>query len=86
MKGADWIPADSFPTRITDSHLEYLLKSATDAHMNMLRVWGGGLYESESFYNLCDRHGILLVADEGPVIFVSCPSTGTSNPEWLRNG
>ncbi len=63
MKGADWIPTDSFPTRITDAHLEYLLTSATDAHMNMLRVWGGGLYESESFYNLCDRLGILIWQD-----------------------
>jgi beta-mannosidase len=63
MKGADWIPTDSFPTRITDAQLEYLLKSATEAHMNMLRVWGGGLYESESFYNLCDRLGILIWQD-----------------------
>jgi beta-mannosidase len=62
-KGADWIPTDSFPTRITDTLLENLLKSATEAHMNMLRVWGGGLYESESFYNLCDRLGILIWQD-----------------------
>jgi len=62
-KGANWIPTDSFPTRITDSHLEYLLKSATNAHMNMLRVWGGGLYESENFYDLCDRYGILIWQD-----------------------
>jgi beta-mannosidase len=62
-KGADWIPADSFPTRITDAHLEYLIKSAADAHMNMLRVWGGGLYASESFYDLCDRYGILVWQD-----------------------
>jgi beta-mannosidase len=63
VKGADWIPADSFPTRITDAHLEYLIKSAADAHMNMLRVWGGGLYEGESFYDLCDRHGVLVWQD-----------------------
>jgi beta-mannosidase len=62
-KGADWIPADSFPTRITDAQLEYLIKSAADAHMNMLRVWGGGLYESESFYDLCDRYGLLVWQD-----------------------
>ena len=62
-KGANWIPADSFPTRITDSLLEYLIKNATDAHMNMLRVWGGGLYESESFYDLCDRYGMLVWQD-----------------------
>jgi len=62
-KGADWIPADAFPTRVTDSQLEYLIKSATDVHMNMLRVWGGGLYESESFYDLCDRYGLLVWQD-----------------------
>jgi beta-mannosidase len=62
-KGADWIPADSFPTRIADTQLEYLIKSAADAHMNMLRVWGGGLYEGESFYDLCDRYGILIWQD-----------------------
>jgi beta-mannosidase len=62
-KGANWIPADSFPTRITNEHLEYLIKSAADAHMNMLRVWGGGFYESESFYDLCDRYGMLVWQD-----------------------
>ncbi len=62
-KGADWIPANSFPTRITDPFLEFLIKSAVDAHMNMLRVWGGGLYESESFYDLCDRYGIMVWQD-----------------------
>jgi len=63
MKGSDWIPADSFPTRITAAHLENIIKSAADAHMNMFRVWGGGLYESESFYDLCDRYGILIWQD-----------------------
>jgi beta-mannosidase len=62
-KGADWIPADSFPTRLTDTFLEYLIKSAADAHMNMLRVWGGGFYEEERFYDLCDRYGILVWQD-----------------------
>ena len=62
-KGADWIPADSFPTRTTNPFLEFLIKSAVDAHMNMLRVWGGGLYESESFYDLCDRYGIMVWQD-----------------------
>ncbi len=62
-KGANWIPADSFPTRISDEHLEHLIRSAADAHMNMLRVWGGGLYEEERFYDLCDRYGILVWQD-----------------------
>jgi len=62
-KGANWIPADSFPTRITNAHLEYLVRSAAEANMNMLRVWGGGFYEEERFYDLCDRYGILVWQD-----------------------
>jgi beta-mannosidase len=62
-KGADWIPADSLPTRITESYLEGLLKSAVDANMNMLRVWGGGYYPEDMFYDLCDRYGILIWQD-----------------------
>jgi beta-mannosidase len=62
-KGADWIPADSFPTRISDELLDHLLRSAAEANMNMLRVWGGGMYEEERFYDLCDRYGILIWQD-----------------------
>ena len=62
-KGADWIPADSFPTRISDAHLERLIRDAAAAHMNMLRVWGGGFYEEERFYDLCDRYGLLVWQD-----------------------
>jgi beta-mannosidase len=62
-KGANWIPADSFPTRISDELLEHLIGSAAQAHMNMLRVWGGGFYEEERFYDLCDQYGILVWQD-----------------------
>ncbi len=62
-KGSDWIPADSFPTRITPAYLEALIKAAADTHQNMLRVWGGGFYEDERFYDLCDRYGILVWQD-----------------------
>ncbi|HSB03081.1 MAG TPA: glycoside hydrolase family 2 protein [Anaerolineales bacterium] len=62
-KGADWIPTDSLPTRITAAHLEMLIKAAADANMNMLRVWGGGYYPEDMFYDLCDRYGILLWQD-----------------------
>jgi beta-mannosidase len=62
-KGADWIPTDSLPTRITEATLDGLLKSAVDANMNMLRVWGGGYYPEDMFYDLCDRYGILLWQD-----------------------
>jgi len=62
-KGANWIPADALPQRETRIGLEHLLSSAAAANMNMLRVWGGGRYESDSFYDLCDRKGILIWQD-----------------------
>jgi beta-mannosidase len=62
-KGADWIPADSFPTRMSDTYIEGLIRDSAEAHMNMLRVWGGGFYEEERFYDLCDRYGIMVWQD-----------------------
>jgi beta-mannosidase len=62
-KGANWIPADSFPARITKEKYRELVRSARDANMNMLRVWGGGIYESDDFYDLCDEMGILVWQD-----------------------
>jgi beta-mannosidase len=63
MKGANWIPADSFVTRLTDARYRFLLQSAADAHMNMIRVWGGGIYEDDRFYDLCDKLGLLVWQD-----------------------
>jgi len=62
-KGADWIPCDSFLPRIPDSTYERLLAFAKDAHMNMIRVWGGGIYEQDLFYNLCDELGLMVWQD-----------------------
>jgi beta-mannosidase len=62
-KGANWIPADSFPARLTKDKYRELLESARDTNMNMLRVWGGGIYESDDFYDLCDEMGILVWQD-----------------------
>ncbi|WP_276522301.1 beta-mannosidase [Kallotenue papyrolyticum] len=62
-KGANWIPADSFPTRVSRERLTHLIGSAAAAHHNMVRVWGGGYYEDEAFYDLCDQHGLLVWQD-----------------------
>lgn len=62
-KGADWIPSDNFLPRIPDSTYERLLTMARDANMNMIRVWGGGIYEQDRFYDLCDRLGLLVWQD-----------------------
>ena len=63
IKGSNWIPPDAFQERVTDERLERLLRSAKLANMNMLRVWGGGIYERDSFYELADRLGIMLWHD-----------------------
>ena len=61
--GANWIPDDCFPSRITRARLEHRITQAKDANINMLRVWGGGIYESDDFYELCDEHGVLVWQD-----------------------
>jgi len=62
-KGANWIPADALDSRITRKILKNLLTSARDANMNMIRVWGGGIYEHDDFYDLCDELGIMVWQD-----------------------
>lgn len=62
-KGANWIPSDSFVNRTTKEKLEYYIKSAADCNFNMIRVWGGGYYESDDFYDLCDEYGIIVWQD-----------------------
>lgn len=63
MKGANYIPQDVFLNRVTEDKYDSLLKSVKDANMNMLRVWGGGIYEKEKFYDVCDQYGILIWQD-----------------------
>ena len=62
-KGGDWIPADSIYARVTKEKYETLVREARAAGFNMLRVWGGGVYEPDVFYEACDREGILLWHD-----------------------
>lgn len=62
-KGANWIPMDCLPRNYTRENYRKLLTAARDANMNMLREWGGGLYENEDFYELCDELGILVWQD-----------------------
>lgn len=62
-KGTNWIPADSFVTRVSADRYRNLLTSAADANMNMIRVWGGGIYEADVFYELCDELGLCVWQD-----------------------
>ncbi len=62
-RGANWIPADALHGRISRDGVRDLLQSAVDAHMNMIRVWGGGRYEPDWFYDLCDELGLMVWQD-----------------------
>ena len=65
VKGANWIPVHSFPVLDSANRARYrhLLTSAKEAHFNMIRVWGGGIYEPDYFYHLCDSLGIMVWQD-----------------------
>ncbi|XP_074621732.1 beta-mannosidase-like [Acropora palmata] len=60
LKGANWIPADAFEDRVTSSVLRNLLQSAADANMNVIRNWGGGIYQHDEFYSIADELGLLV--------------------------
>lgn len=62
-KGANWIPADCLYARVTDEKYRLLVGEARDAGFTMFRIWGGGIYERDVFYRLCDENGILLWHD-----------------------
>jgi len=79
-KGANYIPNDVFLNRVTPENYEYVVKSAADAHMNMLRVWGGGIYENDLFYDLCDRYGIMVWQD-----FMFACAMYPGNDEFLES-
>lgn len=79
-RGANWIPADALMSRVTPESVEDLLRSAVDANMNMIRVWGGGFYEPDWFYDLCDRLGLLVWQD-----FMFACNLYPSTPDFLEN-
>lgn len=62
-KGTNWIPGDSFSPRITKEKYRKLIRDCKEAHMNMIRIWGGGIYEDDEFYKACDENGILVWQD-----------------------
>ena len=80
-KGSDWIPANSFPTRLTRESLSSLLLSAVQTHQNMLRIWGGGFYETDTFYDLCDEYGIMLWQD----FVFACSIYPLDEPDFVDN-
>uniref|UniRef100_A0A671SD63 Beta-mannosidase n=1 Tax=Sinocyclocheilus anshuiensis TaxID=1608454 RepID=A0A671SD63_9TELE len=63
LKGSNWIPVHAFQDQVTTDMITILLRSAQKANMNTLRVWGGGVYEQDIFYSLCDMYGIMIWQD-----------------------
>ncbi|WP_166982627.1 glycoside hydrolase family 2 protein [Paramicrobacterium fandaimingii] len=63
VRGANWIPADTFVARVTPEMYQAGVRDAVDAGMNLLRVWGGGIYEQDAFYEACSTAGILVWQD-----------------------
>ena len=81
-KGANWIPDDCFPHRVTPDRYRARIQQATDAHMNMLRVWGGGTYEDHAFYEVCDETGVLVWQD----FLMACACYAEEEPFWSSIG
>lgn len=79
-KGTNWIPSDSFTPRITKKKYRKLIEDCKEANMNMIRVWGGGIYEDEEFYRACDENGILVWQD-----FMFAGSFYPSDEDFLNN-
>ena len=62
-KGANWVPCEPFPSAESAEKIEKLIKLGKNAGVNMLRVWGGGIFEIDEFYDLCDKYGIIVTQD-----------------------
>ena len=79
-KGANWIPIDCFTGTIKDEKYQSLIGLAKEANFNMLRIWGGGIYEKDIFYNLCDQNGIMVWQD-----FMFACSDVPDDHDWFIN-
>ena len=78
VKGMNWIPDDHFLTRITAGRLARRLDQALAGNVNLLRVWGGGIFESDDFYRACDERGLLVWQD----FLLACAAYPEESPLW----
>lgn len=78
VRGANWIPDDAFPHRVGPERYRRRLEQAAAANINLLRVWGGGLFETEEFYEICDELGILVWQD----FPFACAAYAEEEPMW----
>lgn len=80
-KGSNWVPAECFMGNMQKEKYDKLLTLAKNGNMNMLRVWGGGLYENDEFYEICDRLGIMIWQD----MMFACADIPEERPEFVEN-
>jgi beta-mannosidase len=80
-KGANWIPVSPYPAKATAHDYEVMVKAAAEANMNMLRVWGGGIYEDDAFYDLCDQYGLTIWQD----FMFSCGTYPSFDDDFMAN-
>ena len=81
VKGSNWVPAECFTGTIRDEKYEALVRCAKDGNLNMLRVWGGGMYEKDVFYRLCDENGIMVWQD----FMFACADIPEDDPAFVQN-
>ncbi|GLQ17353.1 beta-mannosidase [Maritalea porphyrae] len=81
MRGANWIPADALPQNCSPETIRDRLQSAVDANMNMIRVWGGGQYEPDWFYDMCSEMGIFVWHD----FMFACNLYPAHDKTWLKS-
>ena len=80
-KGSNWVPAECFMGEMQREKYSKLLTLARDGNMNMLRVWGGGVYENDEFYEICDRLGIMIWQD----MMFACADIPEERPKFVEN-
>ena len=80
-KGANWIPADSFPTRVTSAKLRASVADCVATNMNVLRLWGGGYYEEDALFDACDENGIAVWLD----FKFANHAYPTYDSQWMEN-
>ncbi len=81
MKGSNWVPMECFTGVVTYNQYEKFINRAVESNYNMLRIWGGGIYEKEDFYDICDEKGIMVWQD----IALACSDIPEDKPEWVDN-
>lgn len=81
VKGSNWVPAECFPGLMTDEKCKKLIDLAYNANLNMLRIWGGGSFERDFFYDYCDQKGIMVWQD----FMYACSDIPEDNAAWVSN-